>query len=418
MHDDRGEGLRIGEWRVTRQSGELERNGEIGRLEPKVMDLLVLLAEHEGAVVSHQRIRERLWPRVIVSEDTLARTVSKLRKALGDTSRPARYVGTVPKRGYRLLAPVLTGEPRDDGARSALPRLSLWRRCISGMTLAALVAVGVGILATLRASAPEASTPRALAEHAEDFYFRYSFADNQAAIALYERIIALRPDYAPAYAGLANALAQTAIRWPAAPDPRAATYTQLGDALRAGHLHSDRARRLLARAEELARLAIELAPDDATSHKALGLVRSAQSDFDGALVAYRRALALDADAWGVLINIGDVLEIAGDDAQALQYFESALVTMTRLDGAHAARARPWLASLGVAIGDRHLARADLQAAEHAYRQVLERSPLDETATRKLAQTLARRGELEAARSVCAEFGRRMGSGTDSCGAGI
>ena len=412
---------------MTRQSGELERDGEIVRLEPKVMDLLVLLAEHAGAVVSHQRIRERLWPRVIVSEDTLARTVSKLRKALGDTSRPARYVGTVPKRGYRLLAPVdlpaeppavHSSEPRVDSARSALPRRSLWRRCISGMTLAALVAVGVGIFATLRSSAPEASTPRALAEHAEDFYFRYSFADNQAAIALYERIIALRPDYAPAYAGLANALAQTAIRWPSAADPRAATYTQLGDALRAGHLRSDRARRLLARAEDLARLAIELALDDANSHKALGLVRSAQGDFDGALAAYRRALVLDADAWGVLINIGDVLEIAGDDAQALQYFESALATMTRLDGAHAARARPWLASLGVAIGDRHLARADLHAAEDAYRQVLERSPLDETATRKLAQTLARRGELEAARSVCAQFGRRMGSGTDSCSAGI
>lgn len=75
-------------------------------LEPKVMDTLVCLASEQGQVVSRKRLLEEVWQRVVINEETLTRTVSELRRALGDTSRDREYVKTIPKRGYTLIAPV------------------------------------------------------------------------------------------------------------------------------------------------------------------------------------------------------------------------------------------------------------------------------------------------------------------------
>jgi DNA-binding winged helix-turn-helix (wHTH) protein len=95
--------IRVGEWRATRISGELSGHGERERLEPKVMDLLFLLASRAPEVVGKEEILQCLWPRMLVGEDTLARAVFKLRKALRDDAKSPRYIETVPKRGYRLL---------------------------------------------------------------------------------------------------------------------------------------------------------------------------------------------------------------------------------------------------------------------------------------------------------------------------
>lgn len=70
------------------------------------MGLLVHLADHAGHTVSREALFRALWPGVVVSDDTLTQVVIKLRKALGDNARSPSYIQTVPKRGYRLLAPV------------------------------------------------------------------------------------------------------------------------------------------------------------------------------------------------------------------------------------------------------------------------------------------------------------------------
>lgn len=248
----------------------------------------------------------------------------------------------------------------------------------------------------LASSAPRAhSETAALTDRANDFYFQYTRADNEAAIELFQRVITLHPDHAPAYAGLANALAQRVVRWPGAIDPdRSAfgsgrgTFTRLGDALQAGYPRTIEGRRELARAEAMARQAVALAPWDAISHKALGFVRSAQEDFPGALISYRQAVELDPDAWGPLINIGDLLELSGQPEVALPSFEAAFAAMTRAYDREPVRIRPWHAATASLVADRHRALGHLTEAERWYRKALDLSPLHPEASAHLADLLA------------------------------
>lgn len=99
-------GFMVGEWQADRATGTLTGGGTQQRLEPKVMDLLFLLAGQNGRVVSRDDIMTSLWPGLVVGEDNLARTVSKLRQALGDDAKAPTYIETIAKRGYRLLAGV------------------------------------------------------------------------------------------------------------------------------------------------------------------------------------------------------------------------------------------------------------------------------------------------------------------------
>jgi Tol biopolymer transport system component len=73
-----------------------------------VLDLLVYLAAAGGRVVSRSELLEEVWGDVVVNEEAVSRAVSELRKALGDDPREPRYVQTIHKSGYRLLAPVST----------------------------------------------------------------------------------------------------------------------------------------------------------------------------------------------------------------------------------------------------------------------------------------------------------------------
>src|SRR5262245_54665275 len=83
---------------------QVERDGTAVALEPKAFDLLVLLIGRRGDVVSKQEILERIWADTAVTDNALTRVVAQLRKALGDDFRDARFIETVPTRGYRWLA--------------------------------------------------------------------------------------------------------------------------------------------------------------------------------------------------------------------------------------------------------------------------------------------------------------------------
>lgn len=104
------DGFRLGDWRVEPESGLICRESNNGnssvesrRLEPRVMDLLLYLAEHPGDVCSKRRLLDQVWPGVAVQEVALARAVSTLRRQLGDDSKAPRFIETLPKRGYRLI---------------------------------------------------------------------------------------------------------------------------------------------------------------------------------------------------------------------------------------------------------------------------------------------------------------------------
>jgi DNA-binding winged helix-turn-helix (wHTH) protein/TolB-like protein/Flp pilus assembly protein TadD len=102
--------LRIGEWSADPETNEIRRGGEIVRLEPKAMDVLMLLADRVGRVVTREELFAAVWPGVVVGDEALTQSIIKLRKALGDNSRSPSYIETISKRGYRLIAPVGSSE--------------------------------------------------------------------------------------------------------------------------------------------------------------------------------------------------------------------------------------------------------------------------------------------------------------------
>ncbi len=116
------EELRIGEWLVEPAAHRMFRGDRTVRLEPKVMAVLVHLAERAGKVVDKDEVLAEVWPDTVVSEVSLPRVISDLRRALDDDARNPRYVETIPKKGYRMIAEVEAGaaEPAATAPRSAV----------------------------------------------------------------------------------------------------------------------------------------------------------------------------------------------------------------------------------------------------------------------------------------------------------
>jgi Tol biopolymer transport system component/DNA-binding winged helix-turn-helix (wHTH) protein len=88
----------------------LERNGVPLSLEPKAFNLLALMVGRPGHVFTKQEIFESLWADTAVTDHALTRVVAQLRRVLGDEARQARYLETVPTRGYRWICPVEEGD--------------------------------------------------------------------------------------------------------------------------------------------------------------------------------------------------------------------------------------------------------------------------------------------------------------------
>ncbi|MEM7353237.1 MAG: winged helix-turn-helix domain-containing protein [Acidobacteriota bacterium] len=98
--------FRLGRWRVDTEEGSLRHGDELRKLPAQPMQLLVFLASHAGEVLSRDSLLEAIWPGIAVTESSLTRCVSELRTALDDDPRQPRYIETLPKRGYRLVATV------------------------------------------------------------------------------------------------------------------------------------------------------------------------------------------------------------------------------------------------------------------------------------------------------------------------
>jgi Tol biopolymer transport system component/DNA-binding winged helix-turn-helix (wHTH) protein len=136
----------VGDWRVDPLSRTL--TGEEGdvRLEPKVMQVLVLLAQHQGEVVTKEALLQTVWPDIFVGDEVLSRTISELRRALGDDSKAPRFIQTIPKGGYRLIASVKFQEAAAVAVDSptATPEVQPTRRWLTRVVWATLILAGVG----------------------------------------------------------------------------------------------------------------------------------------------------------------------------------------------------------------------------------------------------------------------------------
>jgi Tol biopolymer transport system component/DNA-binding winged helix-turn-helix (wHTH) protein len=94
--------LSLAGWQILRLQNRLVKDDKEVVLEPKAMDVLVQLALAGGATLSRDELMDAVWPEVIVSDDSLHRAVSRLRRALAPHPELKDAVLTVPKRGYRL----------------------------------------------------------------------------------------------------------------------------------------------------------------------------------------------------------------------------------------------------------------------------------------------------------------------------
>jgi TolB-like protein/DNA-binding winged helix-turn-helix (wHTH) protein len=101
----------VGEWEVFPLEGRIVRDGQSERLRPKAMDVLCLLASRPGEVVERDIILGEVWGRTAVTDEPLTATIGELRRVLGDRRGDYRYIETIPKRGYRLVAATELSSP-------------------------------------------------------------------------------------------------------------------------------------------------------------------------------------------------------------------------------------------------------------------------------------------------------------------
>ena len=110
----------IGGWSVSPAEGLLARGSESVRLEPKAMEVLVYFSLRPNEVISREELEREVWLGALVGYDAVTNTIIKLRKALQDSARDPRFIATVPKRGYQLIASITYSE-NDNGRELTLP---------------------------------------------------------------------------------------------------------------------------------------------------------------------------------------------------------------------------------------------------------------------------------------------------------
>src|SRR5216117_3357363 len=106
MTEQQKHSYEFGPFRLDAAERRLLRDGNAVSLAPKVFDTLLALVESSGRLLPKDELISGLWPDTFVEEATLARNISDLRRALGESSGSGKYIETVPKRGYRFVASV------------------------------------------------------------------------------------------------------------------------------------------------------------------------------------------------------------------------------------------------------------------------------------------------------------------------
>jgi DNA-binding winged helix-turn-helix (wHTH) protein/Flp pilus assembly protein TadD len=276
----------LGGWHVDPARGALIRDGAETRLEPRLMELLLLFAGSPGRVVSKDEIIASVWNGRAIGDDTLAAAISRLRTALGER-KDHRFIETLPKRGYRLVI-----EPE-------------------GLPAGALAATeATGELLRKGRAALAMPMPQSLAQ----------------ARVYFEAAIAADPKSAAAHAGLADAMltqhsvgqgasfavsAKAAAQAALALDERSATaWALLGTAT----LIADRD---FAAADAAILRALALDPDLPRAHRVRSFALASVGRFVEAERAARRALALEPLSLSTHIDLIQLLLAARRFAPAL-----------------------------------------------------------------------------------------------------
>ena len=134
-------GFQLGELRIDPAAGGVSGPGGREQLDPKVMDVLVLLAQHAGQVVLREDLLAQVWPDAVVTDDALSRCIYELRRQLSQAGGDEKYkamLETLPKRGYRLNGEIGAAPPQP-GIRAAT-RSHRYLYAVAALALAAGIA--------------------------------------------------------------------------------------------------------------------------------------------------------------------------------------------------------------------------------------------------------------------------------------
>ncbi len=194
--------FRLERWFVCPKLNTVQSDGRSTRLEPKFMQVLVCLAARPGEVVSKEELIRAVWVDTFVTDDVLTRSISELRRALGDDAKQPHLIETVARSGYRIIAPVQKIEDVSSEEVGSRAKSSAWlhKTLVAGV---AVVAIAIVTAVVLRRKPVELQTnlPKAIAvlplqntSVAKDLDFlRVGLADDIANTLSYYPSVSIRP---------------------------------------------------------------------------------------------------------------------------------------------------------------------------------------------------------------------------------
>ena len=311
--------VRFGPFRFDVDHHDLYREEQLVSLAPQPLAMLAQLVRQAGKTVSRDELRREIWgeDQFVEFDQSLHSCVRRLRAALDDSSQEPRYIETVPRRGYRFVAPVETVEiaagatakepevPLASGRRRS-PRRTMALLAIFGLALAALLLY----LARDRPDAKPAGASSAVPE-AQEAFLRGQFQETlgtaeslQAALEEYQTAGRLDPSFGPAAGREAYLL--SSLGWNGGIPEEPSLMAAEAAARRALDLQPDNLEALLARGyvelfyrwdvpaatRSFAR-AVAAAPEDARVHSARAASFAAAGLRDEAVRSARRAEELD-----------------------------------------------------------------------------------------------------------------------------
>jgi len=163
---------RFGNFVVDRCAGELRKNGIRVKLRDQAFEVLTILLERAGEVVTREELQQKLWPAdsLVDFDHGLNKTINRIREALSDSALTPRFLETLPRRGYRFIAPVeevvRLAAPPEPPVNTPLPptpdavRVPLRRRYWLWASCAALVALAAAAVTAATLLRPKPPLPR------------------------------------------------------------------------------------------------------------------------------------------------------------------------------------------------------------------------------------------------------------------
>lgn len=285
------EDFELGKATVSPSSRRISGPGGSREVEPRVMQVLVVLADAAGGVVTRETLFERCWGPIYVGDDSLNRTVGVIRKLASEIADESFAVETVRGAGYTLT--IATEASAGEAQVPSLAGASSRRRFVAAGVAASAVAAGIGWIAFRPGSDPRFD---ALMERGSDALR----LDDPSSARYFEQAVALEPRDAKAWGLLAYSLASGVF---------------------GGIPVTDRAAQAIERA---ARRAIEIDPNESNALLALTFIQSDTLDWLEREQHLRKILDIDPQNPRVMRSLGSFLHGVGRCADSLTIVEQAL----------------------------------------------------------------------------------------------